>query len=440
MDPLAAVGVLVAIVLILTLPRQKAIVPFLLAYFTIPLGQVLVVGGIHFIMLQILILTVVGRMIFFPGSASEGRFAGGFNGLDWAVVLWALSAFTIVSLQWMEMQATIKFLGDLIESLGGYLAVRFLIPDRDAVRRTVKVLAAICVIQGACMVSEQFTLHNVFGYVPEIRDGHVRSQGVLGALYGGVFAGVLIPLFIWLWTEGESQFAAFVGFAGATAMVLASHASTSLMAYGGGLLGLAFWPLRRMMRLVRWVFVAVLAGLQLAMHGPVWSLIEKVDLIPGSSSYHRYMLIDTLIRHFGEWWLLGTRNNGSWGWESWDTCNEFVAVAVTGGLLTLVLYITVLKRSFAAAGNARKRVEGDRQEEWFFWCLASSLFAHVVGQFGINYMAQLLLVLYPLLASISVSAIEARQATPRSVETVDGMQIAFPPGPAETGLPLSGAT
>ena len=62
------------------------------------------------------------------------------------------------------------------------------------------------------------------------------------ALYGGVFAGVLIPLFLWLWTEGKSRMAAFAGLAGATAMVIASHASTALMAYAGGFLGFGSGP------------------------------------------------------------------------------------------------------------------------------------------------------------------------------------------------------
>jgi hypothetical protein len=63
----------------------------------------------------------------------------------------------------------------------------------------------------------------------------------------------------------------------------------------------------------------------------------------------------------------------------------------------------VLKRSFATIGNARRRVSGDRKQEWFLWCLGSCLFANVVGQFGINYMVQLQLLLFPLLACICVA-------------------------------------
>jgi hypothetical protein len=443
LHPLVALGMLIAIGLIFTLPRKHAIAPFLLAFFTIPVTQVVVLGGVHFTVLRILILAVLARMAAFRGSSSERRFAGGFNAVDRIVLLWSLSAVIIFSLQWMEMQALIKCLGDLVESLGGYLAARFLIPDRETVRRTVKVLAAICVIQGASMVSEQFTHQNVFGFLgalaPDLRDGHVRSQGVIGSLYGGVFAGVLMPLFLWLWTDRKSRLAACAGFAGATAMVMSSHASTSWGAYGASFLALGFWPLRKQMRLVRWGIVATLVALHLVMHGPVWSLLEHIDLTGGSSSYHRYMLVDNCIRHFGDWWLLGYKNYGEWGFVMWDVCNQFVLSAVRGGLLTLVLNIAIFSRSFGAIGTARKRMDGDRGQEWLLWCLGSSLFANVVASFGINYMVQLQMCLYPLLACVSVAVFEARRATVRAVQARPRVQFASVPGVESLDLPLDQA-
>ena len=195
-------------------------------------------------MLRILILAGLARMAAFRRSSSEGKFPGGFNGVDRVVVLWTVSALVVLSLQWMEMQALIHNLGDFMDALGGYLAVRFLIPDGEAIRRTIKVLAVICVIQGASMINEQITHINVFGYLGGIplgvtvRDGKIRSEGVMGCIYAGAFAGVLIPLFLWLWTEGKSRLLACAGFAGAMAMVITSNSSTSLMAFGGSSLGL----------------------------------------------------------------------------------------------------------------------------------------------------------------------------------------------------------
>ncbi|MGA8578709.1 MAG: hypothetical protein WB579_08510, partial [Bryobacteraceae bacterium] len=415
LHPLVAVAMLIASALILSRPRDKAITPFLLAYFTIPFGQVLVLGGVHFMMHQILILTVLARMAAFRSSSSTRRLAGGFSVLDKLVVLWTLLELIMLVLEWPELQALIKGLGDLVVTLGGYLAVRFLIPDREAVRRTIKVLAVICVIQSACMVSEQFTHQNAFSFCggpwTSIRNGHVRSEGVMGTLYGGTIAGLSIPLFLWLWTERKSRMVAYAGLAGATVMVFTSHASTSWFAYGASLVGLCFWPLRKQMRLVRWGIVATLVGLHLVMHGPVWSLIEKIDLTGGSSNYHRYMLVDNCIRHFGDWWLIGYRYYGDWGFDMWDLCNQFVVAALTGGLLTLVIFIAIYSRSFGAIGTARKHVAGDRGQEWFLWCTGSVLFALVVASFGINYMYYVTAFFFCLLACISVATFEARQAT-----------------------------
>ncbi len=431
LHPFIAVAMLVAIGLILALPRKKAIVPFVLAFFTIPFGQVLVMAGVHFTMHQILILTVLGRMVAFRGSSSEKRFAGGFNALDRVVVVWSLSTLIVLTLQFLEVQVLIRGLGDLVVNLGGYLAARFLIPDRDTIRRAIKSLAVVCVIQGVCMVSEQFTHQNVFNFAgappPQTREGHIRSEGAMGTLCGGPFAGMLIPLFLWLGTGKKSRMAAFAGIAGATAMVFASHASTSWGAYGASLVGLGFWPLRKRMRLVRWGLVINLVGLHLVMKGPVWSLLERIDLTGGSSGYHRYMLVDNCIRHFADWWLLGCQNYGDWGWDMWDLSNQFVVNAVTGGLVTLVLYIVVFKRSFRAIGKARRRVEGDRRQEWLFWCLGSVLFAHVVAHFGVNYGYQLMICLFVLLVGISVATSGARRPAAVRIEVPGDSDITSVP-------------
>jgi hypothetical protein len=257
-----------------------------------------------------------------------------------------------------------------------------------------------------------------------VRDGKIRSEGVMGCIYAGVFAGVLIPLFVWLWTEGKSRMAACAGLAGATAMVITSNSSTSWMAFGGSLVGLGFWPLRKQMRLVRWGFALTLVTLHLVMKAPVWALIARVDLTGSSSSDHRYRLVDATIRHFSDWWLLGYKYYNLWGWDMWDTCNQFVDVAVKGGLLTLVCYIAIFSRSFGAIGTARKQVSGDRGRELLLWCLGADLFANVVASFGINYMTQLVMSLFTLLACISVATFEARRAKVRSVEPSGQEQFA----------------
>jgi len=425
-----AVWLLIAIVLILTLQRRAVIAVFLLSCFSIPIGQVVVLGGVHFTVLRILILAGLARRAREPRSSLAGQNSvGGFNAVDRVVVLWTVSELTVFSLQWMDSQALIHNIGDFVDALGGYLVVRFLIPDREAVRRAITILAVICTIQGVCMINEQITHVNVFGYMGgsfgiTVRDGRIRSDGVIGYLGAGVFGGVSIPLFLWLWSARRARMAALAGLAGATAMAFTSNSSTSYLALAGGLLGLAFWPLRKQMRLIRWAFALTLVALHMVMNGPVWSLIGRVDLTGSSSSYHRYYLVDNCIRHFSDWWLLGYRYYNDWGWDMWDLSNQFVVAALTGGLVTLVFYIAIFSRSFGAIGTARKQANGDRRQEWLLWCLGSDLFANVVASFGINYMAVMMMTLFPLLACISVASFETRQAVRSEVPGQDQFESA----------------
>jgi hypothetical protein len=433
---------LVNVVLILTLPRRKVILWFLIGCFCIPIQQVVVVGSLHFTVLRIIIIAGLIRRAMERGSPGLGKFGCGYNPVDRMVVFWTISELTILSVQWMDSQALIHNLGDFLDAIGGFLVVRFLITDRDAVLRTVKALAVIFTIQGVCMTNEYFTHLNVFGYVGgrsfiTIRDGKIRAEGVMGCIYAGAFAGASIPLFLWLWKVGKSPIAAFAGLAGGTAMVITSNSSTSWLALFGSLLGLAFWPLRKQMRLIRWGFSVTLVALHLVMKAPVWALIARVDLTGSSSGYHRFYLVDNCIRHFSDWWLLGYKYYDQWGFDMFDLCNQFVVAAVTGGLITLVFYIAIFSRSFGALGIARKQVSGNRDQEWLLWCLGSNLFAIVVAHFGINYMAQLMMSVFTLLACISVATFEARQATIRQVKPPSLEHFAIVPAAVETPSPLS---
>ena len=176
------------------------------------------------------------------------------------------------------------------------------------------------------------------GMPPEtFRDGKIRSQGSFETfLTAGTFGATSLPLFVWMWSQAKSKIVSILGIVGATIMTVTCFTSTTVVAYVAGVVALGFWPVRKLMRPVRWGIVAILVTLHLIMHGPVWSILEHIDLTGSSSSYHRYMLIDNFIRHFGDWWLLGNRNYASWGFDMWDTCNQYVVYGLSGGLLTFM--------------------------------------------------------------------------------------------------------
>jgi O-antigen ligase len=159
------------------------------------------------------------------------------------------------------------------------------------------------------------------------------------------------------------------------------------------------------MRVFRWGLAFALVSLHVVMKAPVWSLIARVNVVGGSSGYHRYELVNQTILHFRDWWLLGAKDTEQWGYLMHDTANAFVDAAVTGGLLGLVLFIVILVRTFRCVGLARKAANGERQRQLRYWAWGSWLLATVVSFFGITYFDQSQVVWYSLLALVSVATI-----------------------------------
>ena len=84
----------------------------------------------------------------------------------------------------------------------------------------------------------------------------------------------------------------------------------------------------------------------------------------------------------------------------------------------------------------RKRVSGNHEHEWLLWCLGSALFANVVASFGINYMVQIEMALFAMLACISVATISANRAADRKLDSTGGLPLASAPRMTGNYFPL----
>ena len=407
---------LVAVLLILLLPRKYVIVPAVFTFFLVPTGQMILLGGYHLYVARIVILVGCMRAVFGAFGSKEDVVVGGWNPVDKAFLAYVVCDAMAVIILFGQAAAVVNQMGYLWDYLGGYFLLRYLIRDEDDIFRVLKCFAAIAFVLSLSMFWERITLHNVFGYLggkmaPELREDRVRAQGPFEhELMAGAFAANLLPLFCLLWKNGKAKIFAAAGILGAAVMTWTTNSSTPLVAYLAAIFALCVWPFRKRMRAIRWGIVAGLIALQLVMKAPVWFVIAHVDLTGSSSSYHRAALVDQFIRHFGEWWLIGTNDAANWGLDMWDAQNQFVNVGETGGLLALIIFIVMISRCFARLGNARKVVEGDRVKEWFIWCIGSTLFAHVVSFFGVNYFDQSRFAWFALLAIVSATTAPILQA------------------------------
>ena len=415
LNPVVAVAVLIAGTLICCLPRNKAIVPFLVASILIPTDQILLVGSLHFSMQRILILFGLIRL-FRTKAASQCRlFNGGMNKIDVAII--AMEVFLALGavLLWQQSAALIYQVGELYTVFGTYFLLRFFIRDQEDIERAIRAFAYIAAAVAVVMIYEQAKGWNPYvllegarapGYVSAmVRNGRFRAEGCFAQpVLAGTFGAIVLPLFVGLrWTKRKHPGTAMLGIAAATAIVIASNSSTPVLAYLAGLLGLLMWSLRKQMRLIRWGIVFSLVSLHLVMKSPVWHLITRVDISGGSSSYHRYQLVDRFIRHFSDWWLVGTKSNAAWGWDMWDTANQYVGIGERSGLIPFILFLAIIVLGFKYLGKAR-RVATKKKEALFLWSLSAALFANVVAFFGISYFDQTTVAWYALLAVISTAA------------------------------------
>jgi hypothetical protein len=421
--PIGVCVLILGCLLILILKRKWMIAPFAAVTLLMPLGQVIVVFGAHLSIWRFLILVAWIRVAFSAFIARSDPFPGPLHLLDKVFAGWAVSNAVMYTLLWSDFGALFNRLGFLYTCLGTYFLLRYLVRDREDIVRVVRVFALLCIPIAIAMVVEHSTGRNPFSVlggvdlISNIRNGKVRAQGpFLHAIVAGTFGAVQLPLFVFLWLEGKGhRLRALLGILASTAIAVTSASSTPVMTYGAVVAGLAFWPLRRRMRLVRWAAVFMLVALQLAMKVPIWYLMNRIGGLIGGTGWHRAELVDQFVRRFFEWWLIGTRNNAKWGLDMWDSINGYVRAGVEGGLLTFLLFLSILIVGFKRIGRARKQAEGTADER-LMWALGATLFGNAVAFLGIIYFDQSAILWYLTLVIISASTAlvlgDARKAAP----------------------------
>ena len=436
-SPIVAIILFLAVVLMCILPRRKAIVPFLITAILIPADQILVLGGLHFNPLRILIFFGLIRVFIIKGRGEWSVFSGGLNKVDKSMILLTLSSAVAGILLFRNTQVVIFQVGEIYTAFGAYFLLRCLIRDREDVIRVIRVFAVIVVMLSGIMIFEHVKGSNPYAWLggaraqyfatDMARDGRIRATASFGTpILAGTFGAVLLPLFVGLWLSDKKQRQiAIVGMIGATLMTAASSSSTPAIGYLAAIMGICMWPIRSMMRAIRWGIVLTLVALQIVMKAPVYHLITRIDI--SGSSYHRYYLIHQTVIHFSDWWLIGTRSNADWGWDMWDTANQYVATAVSGGLVSLILLIAIIVYGFKYLGKAREAAT-DKRQALFLWAVAVMLLTYSVSFIGISLWDQSVVGWYSLLALIGAVAVpqKAKAGLQRLAVTTNPRITAMP--------------
>ncbi|MEW6681751.1 MAG: O-antigen ligase family protein [Nitrospirota bacterium] len=408
MNSIAISFLLINAAALLLLPRRLAALPLLAGACYMTRGQGIEVGPFHFMVLRMLIAVGLVRIM----SRGE-RMTGGMNGLDWLMLAWALWASTSSVFHRDPWGALVYRLGVVYDAYGIYFLIRVFCQSLDDVIGLSRLTAILLVPVAAEMVYEKLMSHNyfaVFGGVsadPYIREGRVRANGPFAhAILAGTVGAVSGPLMVGLWRD--HRFWAIAGIVASLTIVIASTSSGPIMSSAAAVGALVMWRFRRRVHLARWLGLAAYVALDLYMKDPAYYIIARIDLVGGSTGWHRARLIQSSIEHISEWWFAGTdytrhwmASGVSWSAEHTDITNHYLQMGVIGGLPLMLLFIGTLAKGFSFVGQAVRHTDDFSPHSRFVvWTLGAALFTHAVTFISVSYFDQSSLFIYLNLALI----------------------------------------
>lgn len=241
----------------------------------------------------------------------------------------------------------------------------------------------------------------VFGgrsIIPQIRDSQIRSESVFShPILAGSFGASLLPLSWGLWElniKPSDRTFALTGFITSTIITFTSYSSGPILTFFAALGGIFLFLLKDHLYILKRLALLLLVILHFIMNGPVWALINKISAVSGSTSYHRFALIDQFISRFGEWFLFGTISTAHWGWGLQDVTNMYVRVGIDGGIVCLILFLLLIKLCFNNIENLLYKLKNYKNLQKFIWGLEIFLFAHLISFFGVSYFGNMIFFWY----------------------------------------------
>lgn len=398
LHPLSLFAIAFMVVAVFLVKREYVLIPIFIVISFIPVSQRIVVFNFDFTIMRLAVFSGIVRVIL------RKEYIGfNWNPLDKILILFVIVRALIYVLLWRSTSAFVYKLGGAFETLGLYFLFRFLIRKKKDLDIVIKAFILISIPVALTFLIE-FTTHNnvysSFGIMADIeRGGRIRCKGAFPQpIIAGSFWASLLPLFITRMWDSKTRILGVIGIISSILIVITTFSSGPLMGLTACLIGYILFPLRKRMRLIGLGVVAMILGLHLYMNAPVWYILTRIPVLGGSHGYHRAFLIDSTVRHFKEWWLLGIKSTDHWGWMMWDITNTYIAVAIGGGLVSLIIFLLLIISAYKNIAKLIQYSEETRRDLIFMWSIGVALFVHLVQFIGTSYFGQVVLLWYFILA------------------------------------------
>lgn len=399
MNPASTFIIVSLCLFVLLTPRRFLLVPFIMVTCMVPMNQRIVLLGLDFTLLRILVLFGFFR-VFLKGEQKDIQ----WNSFDKLLILWVLFSSVALIIQQMSITSIINRMGFMFDILGMYWLFRQGIHDWREVGQTVNVLAFFAIMSAPLILMEKlqiFNFYDIFGPTQgQFHRGRFRAAGPFPHyIMMGCFWASLLPFFYARIKRGAKKPFYWAAILASLVSVYCSASSTPVFTV---IAIIIFWKLynyRHHGKSIFWLTIALLTALHLAMKAPVWHLIARIDIFGGSTGWHRYHLFDQFINRIAEWFLIGTKSTGHWGYGLEDVTNQFVLEGVRGGIVPLTLFILLVYRAVKIPG-ALSLANLPDDARWMSWGICVAMLGHFVTFWGVSYFGQMNMLLYFVFAMV----------------------------------------
>jgi hypothetical protein len=385
--PVGLVVLLLACTVILFLNKKYTVVTVLVLIFLIPSAQRIVILSLDFSFLRIVIIVALIR-------AWLGHFNSGLGAAkaDVFINLWMLWTILAAGFMAMNINSAISRTGFMVDAVGAYYVGRLYIKSWSDIERIIYFIGYASLPVLFLFMIERSTGRNifsVFGGISEftlVREGRLRCQGPFThPIMAGLFWASILPWLAALWFRQEgSRTIILIIITAIIVIIFNTASSTPIFAIILCLVGLLLFPYRRFLPAFRWIALFFLVAAQLLMEKGAIHLLSRVDIVGGSTGWHRYHLMDQAIKRIDEWWVIGTKTTAHWGVGLIDVTNQYVFEGVNGGILGVVLFISFIYALFKALGIALD-MSRNNKDRWIYWAAGVALFIHTFTFLSASY-------------------------------------------------------
>ncbi len=329
-------------------PRSRMLAPAFVFLFAIPAAQRVVIGGLDFSFARLVIMVGLARVICWPRGARHIK-------IGWPEATMVVMTLAVIVGSGVRLgleKGLLAQVGAAIDIAGAFFLARVVIRSAEELKKTLIPVFVLAIPTVYLMSLEASTGRNLFASfggvnaITSIRDGALRCQGpFMHPILAGLSWALLLP-FVWAMfqsaTSGIRRGTAAVVALLIGMIVLYTHSSTPIFASGVAMLACWSFPLRRHFKYGKWSMVLLIVMLHFAVDKGAHFLIARVNIISGSTGYHRYKLMDNAINNIGEWWAVGLSRSGHWGYGMQDVTNYYVLISLGGGLVAIVAFVAWL--------------------------------------------------------------------------------------------------